>query len=389
MTIMTLLEFAGMDRQAYDRLGASLQAQGAPAGILFHSCGAVPNGWRIVDAWRSQEDFDHFVDETLLPAARSLASPRRPGASTFMPTMRAWWPQGLLSANARHPHVAVPHGMTKEVSFLEQLARPTINCSRNFKFLVDAIDRVTGLLNKLVRQRRLHGQGLHSGERLPYLRPHPGSPPRILDSSKGGLPLRCTHLSVDNMKTNNQKTSRKQSSRNGILSGITCLMLFNAAGPATASSGGTQGGISVHYGVGDRYQRYTLNYETPSVWTTRFGGRWGRLDLTPEIGVSYWTADRPRSPGQAWQFSAIPMFRWWTSERFYIEAGVGATVLTRTRFSNRNIGSAFQFGDHIGVGFLLTPNSRVGVRYSHFSNAGIKRPNPGLDTVQLTYTHQF
>ena len=61
------------------------------------------------------------------------------------------------------------------------------------------------------------------------------------------------------------------------MSGITCLMLFNAAGPATASSGGTQGGISVHYGVGDRYQRYTLNYETPSVWTTRFGGRWGRL----------------------------------------------------------------------------------------------------------------
>ena len=49
MTIMTLLEFAGMDRQAYDRLGASLQAR-APAGILFHSCGAVPNGWRIVDA---------------------------------------------------------------------------------------------------------------------------------------------------------------------------------------------------------------------------------------------------------------------------------------------------------------------------------------------------
>ena len=117
MTIMTLLEFAGMDRQAYDRLGASLQAQGAPAGILFHSCGAVPNGWRIVDAWRSQEDFDHFVDETLLPAARSLGIPRRPGASTFMPTMRAWWPQGLLSANARHPHVAVPHGMTKRSQF--------------------------------------------------------------------------------------------------------------------------------------------------------------------------------------------------------------------------------------------------------------------------------
>ena len=107
MTIMTLLEFAGMDRQAYDRLGASLQAQGAPAGILFHSCGAVPNGWRIVDAWRSQEDFDHFVDETLLPAARSLGIPRRPGASTHAYHAGMVAP-GLLSANARHPHVAVP-----------------------------------------------------------------------------------------------------------------------------------------------------------------------------------------------------------------------------------------------------------------------------------------
>ena len=244
MTIMTLLEFAGMDRQAYDRLAqacrrkARPQASSSIPAARFRMAGAssTPGGRRRTSITS--------LMKPCCPRPEAWHPRCRPGASTFMPTMRAWWPQGLLSANARHPHVAVPHGMTKEVSFLEQLARPTINCSRNFKFLVDAIDRVTGLLNKLVRQRRLHGQGLHSGERLPYLRPHPGSPPRILDSSKGGLPLRCTHLSVDNMKTNNQKTSRKQSSRNGILSGITCLMLFNAAGPATASSGGTQGGIS-------------------------------------------------------------------------------------------------------------------------------------------------
>ncbi|CFN83565.1 lipoprotein [Bordetella pertussis] len=90
-----------------------------------------------------------------------------------------------------------------------------------------------------------------------------------------------------------------------------------------------------------------------------------------------------------WQASAIPMFRWWTGERFYIEAGIGATVFSSTSFADKRIGSAFQFGDHIGLGFLLTPSNRIGLRYSHFSNAGIKEPNPGLDIVQLTYTYQF
>lgn len=154
------------------------------------------------------------------------------------------------------------------------------------------------------------------------------------------------------------------------------------------SSQGTLGGVSLHYGIGDHYQRLTLNYETPSIWTYQFGG-WGRLDLTPEFGASYWWADGGRSPSSVWQLNAIPMFRWWTGERFYLEAGIGATVFSRTRFADENISTAFQFGDHVGMGLLLTPNNRIGVRYSHFSNSRIKRPNPGLDMLQLTYTYQF
>jgi len=83
------------------------------------------------------------------------------------------------------------------------------------------------------------------------------------------------------------------------------------------------------------------------------------------------------------------MFRWWVGERFYIEGGIGATALTATRFADKRLGSAFQFGDHIGLGFLLTPQSRVGLRYSHFSNGNIKQPNPGLNVTQVTYTYQF
>lgn len=178
-----------------------------------------------------------------------------------------------------------------------------------------------------------------------------------------------------------------QSTKKKMLTRLVGLALASVATFASAqSSEGTQGGISAHYGIGDHYQRFTLSYETPSIWTYQFGGNWGRLDLTPELGASYWWANSGRSPGHVWQLNAIPMFRWWTGERFYLEAGIGATVFSSTRFANENISTAFQFGDHVGMGFLLTPNNRIGVRYSHFSNASIKRPNPGLDTVQLTYT---
>jgi len=166
---------------------------------------------------------------------------------------------------------------------------------------------------------------------------------------------------------------------------LACLAPFGAL---QAQPAGGQDGVSFHYGIGDHYQRLNLNYETPTWWSMQFSNG-GRLELNGELGASYWYADGSRSPSSVWQFNATPMFRWWTNDIFYLEAGIGATAFTSTHFADKQISTAFQFGDHIGLGFLLTPNNRVGVRYSHFSNANIKRPNPGLDIVQLTYTYQF
>jgi lipid A 3-O-deacylase len=118
---------------------------------------------------------------------------------------------------------------------------------------------------------------------------------------------------------------------------------------ALAQQEGAQGAVSVHYGIGDHYQRLSVNYETPSWWTTQFSESWGRL----------------------------------------VEAGIGATAFTSTRFANKSISTAFQLGDHAGLGFLVAPNQRLGIRYSHFSNADMKKPNPGLDVVQMTYSYQF
>ncbi|MBS0318509.1 MAG: acyloxyacyl hydrolase, partial [Proteobacteria bacterium] len=111
---------------------------------------------------------------------------------------------------------------------------------------------------------------------------------------------------------------------------------------------------------------------------------------TVELGVSYWRARGEREPCCVWQLSAVPLLRWWPgSGRWFVEGGIGATLFSHTYFADRAISTAFQFGDMVGVGWQLTPDLRVGLRLAHFSNADIKRPNPGLNVVQLSLTHLY
>lgn len=75
MPVVATIEFPGISVEIYRKLGSSIPSDRPPDGIIFHSCGAVPGGWRIVDIWESQDEFDRFIDETLLPAARALGLP--------------------------------------------------------------------------------------------------------------------------------------------------------------------------------------------------------------------------------------------------------------------------------------------------------------------------
>jgi len=147
--------------------------------------------------------------------------------------------------------------------------------------------------------------------------------------------------------------------------------------------------IGLRLGAGEHYQRAEIAWESPSLWTYRFEGGGSQLDLVGELGAAYWHASGSRAPGNAWQLSATPLLRWTWADRYYLEAGIGATVFSHASFADKNLSTAFQFGDHIGMGMFLTSNSRLGLRFSHYSNAGIKRPNPGLNILQLNYSLQY
>lgn len=148
-------------------------------------------------------------------------------------------------------------------------------------------------------------------------------------------------------------------------------------------------GLSVRAGAGFHYQRYEAAWESASLWTYQLEGHGSRLDLLAEVGGAWWKASGSRAPSNVWQISATPFIRWSVDDTYYIEAGVGVNLFSKSLFSDINIGSNFQFGDHVGFGAYIGKNSRLGVRYSHYSNAGIKSPNPGLDVVQLLFSHQY
>lgn len=124
------------------------------------------------------------------------------------------------------------------------------------------------------------------------------------------------------------------------------------------------------------------------------GQSW-QLRLLHEAQLAYW--DVPHA-SDIFEFGYTPMFRlqWGTpgsdSWSPFMEAGVGVRLLSHTRLSpDTSMSSAFQFSDTIGAGVQFGNQGRftLGVRYQHLSNAGIKRPNPGVNFTQLYFQQRF
>jgi lipid A 3-O-deacylase len=147
---------------------------------------------------------------------------------------------------------------------------------------------------------------------------------------------------------------------------------------------------SLHVGGANGQSRIGIQWESAPLWSTQLLDH--PLELSAELGVAYWRHKRPVEAGQnksLYQLSAIPMFKWWLGHSWFLEGGIGATLISETQLGPKRYSTAFQFGDHVGVGFQIDPRTRVGVRYSHFSNATIKKPNNGLDALQLTFARSY
>ena len=110
-----------------------------------------------------------------------------------------------------------------------------------------------------------------------------------------------------------------------------------------------------------------------------------QLDRSWTARVMYWNAEHPHPYGKhLWDASLMPTVRL-SERRFevlqpFVEAAIGAHLLSATALDNRSLSTAFQFGEQLAVGVRIpgrVPLS-ISVRAEHVSNGGIKQPNSGV-----------
>lgn len=160
------------------------------------------------------------------------------------------------------------------------------------------------------------------------------------------------------------------------------------AGPAAAIDG-----VSLIGGTGDdaNMAAVGLVWDWDKQWLKSgdwsLGGYW-------EADVSYWKGDSPGG-NSIGGIGFTPVFRYGTdtgSIAPYVEAAVGVHLFSSVRINDeKKMGTAFEFGDHVGFGVRFGEKLRydLGYRFQHYSNAGISDNNGGINFHQVRLRYGF
>ena len=152
-------------------------------------------------------------------------------------------------------------------------------------------------------------------------------------------------------------------------------------------------GVFVQFGVADEVSTGTFG----ALWNLRGDLARERWGLYVEASVSRWQSrgGYPSDHGVLTQAALVPVLRWRPDKGrspWFVEGGIGATVTSSLyRSEDKHFSTAFNFGDHLGVGFSFGEKAanEIALRAEHFSNGGIKHPNPGKNFGQLRFVHRF
>lgn len=179
-------------------------------------------------------------------------------------------------------------------------------------------------------------------------------------------------------------------------SALAALACSTAAADAAPPRGWSPDQLFVQSGFAEDAKALTAGAIWTTEWSRPFGG--GLLNLYWEVSFGRWSTEQPDgSTRSSWvtQLGVTPVLRWHPSgdtTRWYVEGGIGANVLLPVyRSREKEFSTTFNFGDHLAIGTPFGEQGRheIALRLQHYSNAGIKRPNPGEDFVQVRYVYKF
>ncbi len=146
--------------------------------------------------------------------------------------------------------------------------------------------------------------------------------------------------------------------------------------------------LGVVAGSLDGYRSLALNYQSSPLWQGTLAAH--PLDVSLEYSLGMMRAPAGKSDRDLAHVGITSFARWWFVPNTGAELGVGANVFSGTRLGDKDISTAFQFGSSVGLFHRLEGAPwLLGLRLTHYSNAGIKEPNAGQNYIQLRASYVF
>lgn len=168
------------------------------------------------------------------------------------------------------------------------------------------------------------------------------------------------------------------------------LCLFVLANPAAKAVDGF-GLLAASSSESDAdLTRVDITWKWDKTWFE--AGNW-HLTGYWEASLGHWNGKK-RGARTLWDVGITPVFRLEPKAREgirpYLEGAVGIHLLSSTKPNDfRDLTTAFQFGDHVGVGITFGDRQQfdLGLRIQHLSNASVKDPNWGIDFHQVRFSY--
>lgn len=117
-----------------------------------------------------------------------------------------------------------------------------------------------------------------------------------------------------------------------------------------------------------------------------------RVRGATELALNRWSAPTPQGRQHPLQLTLVPVLRWTPAagSPWFVEAGIGLSWHDRHYTAGETQQSTrWNFQDVLAAGRGLGAGQEVSLRYSHVSNAGLRKPNPGEDRLTLRWLAAF
>lgn len=167
------------------------------------------------------------------------------------------------------------------------------------------------------------------------------------------------------------------------------LLLFTtAAHLPTAQADSNVIAIDYIRGEGD-VEGIKIAYQRHTDYLKQFSSN---LELYVETSVNFWEYGAENKHDTNFVLAMSPVVRYQIGSAYsnplYAELGIGVSLLDDTQFAGKNVSTHYQFEDRLGLVYKFGKNHKnsIALRYLHYSNAGFKSPNPGLDFISLSYS---